>query len=403
MAGALGMTPGRPAPPRFWTLAALCALAPLTLNMILPSLPAISAEFGVSYATANLAVGAYLGLTALVQLTAGPLSDRFGRRPVVLVALLCFTLASALCLLADDFGLFLAARLLQGAITSCFAMALAVTRDTFPREQAAARIGLLSMSMAVAPMIGPMIGGLIEAAFGWRAIFCVYVLAGGALLTWCWHDMGETGARTGGGFGAMALALRKLLVLPRFWAYAICMVFSTGTFFIFLAGAPLVAGEVFGLPPAMVGIAVGSVTGGFLFGSFLSARLAERAGLTRMILAGRLGMVTGVGVGLALVLAGMGSVATVFTATLFVGIGNGLTMPSTHSGAMSIRPELAGSIAGLTGALTVGGGAVLSSLTGALVPGAAAVETWLAILMASGLAGLAAALWLHRDEARSAA
>ncbi|WP_370311683.1 MFS transporter, partial [Sagittula sp.] len=132
------MTAGRPAqsPPGFWTLVGLTALAPLTLNMILPSLPAISAEMGVDYGTATLAVGAYLALTAIVQVIAGPLSDRFGRRPVVLTSLAIFTLASALCLSAEGFAAFLGARLAQGAVISCFAMALAITRDIYPREEA---------------------------------------------------------------------------------------------------------------------------------------------------------------------------------------------------------------------------------------------------------------------------
>ena len=131
---------------------------------------------GVDYGTATLAVGAYLALTAIVQVIAGPLSDRFGRRPVVLTSLAIFTLASALCLSAEGFPAFLGARLAQGAVISCFAMALAITRDIYPREEAAARIGLLSMAMAVAPMLGPLLGGLLDAAFGWRAIFCNSVL-----------------------------------------------------------------------------------------------------------------------------------------------------------------------------------------------------------------------------------
>jgi Bcr/CflA subfamily drug resistance transporter len=398
------MTAGRPAqsPPGFWTLVGLTALAPLTLNMILPSLPAISAEMGVDYGTATLAVGAYLALTAFVQVIAGPLSDRFGRRPVVLTSLAIFTLASALCLSAEGFAAFLGARLAQGAVISCFAMALAITRDIYPREEAAARIGLLSMAMAVAPMLGPLLGGLLDAAFGWRAIFWAYLVAGAMLFGLCWHDLGETGARAGGGFRQMARALGTLLGLRRFWAFALAMIFSTGLFYVFLAGAPLVASQVFGLSPAWVGVAVGSVTGGFLAGSFLSARLAARVGIARMILAGRISATAGLAVGLGAVLAGMGNLGVVFGATLFVGIGNGLTMPSTQSGAMSLRPELAGSIAGITGALVVAGGAVLSTLTGQVLAPATADRDLLLILFLASLVSLAAALWLWRDDSKTA-
>ena len=389
--------PARTAP-HFWTLVGLTALAPLTLNMILPSLPAIAAELQVSYATANLALAGYLGLTALVQIIAGPLSDRVGRRPVVLSALAVFTLASGLCFLATSFALFLTARLMQGAVISCFAMALAITRDTHARDQAAARIGLLSMSMAIAPMLGPLAGGAVEAVFGWRAIFLGYGLAGAVLWLWCWRDLGETAARSGGGFGAMTAAFRRLLRLPRFWGYAVTMMFSTGTFFVFLAGAPLVAGQVFGLSPAMVGVAVGSVTAGFLVGSFLSSRLSVRAGVTAMILAGRIAAAAGVAAGLALTLILGPVLPVVFVATLFVGLGNGLTMPNSHAGAMSVAPELAGSIAGITGSLTVAAGAGLSWLTGALMTPARTNETWLAVLLATCLIGLSAALWLRRDD-----
>ncbi|MGI3186886.1 multidrug effflux MFS transporter [Nioella aestuarii] len=398
----MNLQPPTQTPPRFWTLVMLTALAPLTLNMILPSLPAIADEFGVSYATANLALAGYLGLTAFIQIIAGPLSDRFGRRPVVLVALAIFALASGLCYTATSFPLFLTARLMQGAIISCFAMTLAITRDTHAREEAAARIGLLAMSMAIAPMLGPMVGGAVEAAFGWRAIFLGYGLAGVGLFVWCWTDLGETASREGGGFRDMAKSFRKLLRLPRFWGYAVTMMFSTGTFFIFLAGAPLVAGQVFGLGPAMVGVAVGSVTLGFLMGSFLSSRLSVRAGVTRMMLAGRVVATTGVAVGLGLTFALGPHLPVVFVATLFVGAGNGLTMPNSHAGAMSVAPELAGSIAGITGALTVAAGGGLSWLTGVLMTPARATEVWLAILLGACLIGLSAATWLRQDEKKTA-
>ena len=152
--------------PHFLTLVAMTALATLSLNMILPSLPAIAAEMEASYGTVNLMIGGYLAMTALVQIVAGPVSDRIGRRPVVLTALGVFILASALCLVATDIRLLIAARFLQAAVIACSAMSLAIIRDTGTSGQAAARMARLSMAMAVAPMIAPILGGALEQALG---------------------------------------------------------------------------------------------------------------------------------------------------------------------------------------------------------------------------------------------
>jgi MFS family permease len=136
-------------------------------------------------------------------------------------------------------------------------------------------------------------------------------------------------------------------------------------------------------------------------GSFLSARLSERAGVTRMMLSGRIVATSGVAAGLALTLALGPALPVVFVATLFVGIGNGLTMPNSHAGAMSVAPEISGSIAGITGALTVAAGGGLSWLTGAVMTPARATETWLSVLLAACLIGLAAAQWLRMDEKKA--
>ncbi len=390
-------------PPHFLTLVAMTALATLSLNMILPSLPAIAAEMEASYATVNLMIGGYLAMTALVQIIAGPVSDRVGRRPVVLTALGVFTLASALCLLATDIRLLVAARFLQAAVIACSAMSLAIIRDTDSTGQAAARMARLSMAMAVAPMIGPVLGGALEQVFGWRAAFAVYTVAGFGLLALVWRNLGETGTSRGGGFGAMARDMACLARIARFWGYAICSVFSVGAFFIFLTGAPLVASRAFGLSPAAMGLVLGSITAGFFLGSALSSRFSTRAGLVRMVLAGRIVACIGLSLGLVAYGLGLMTLVTYFGATVFVGIGNGLTTPSANAGMLSLRPELAGNAAGLSGAMIVAGGAGLSTLTGLILRPESAAPMLLALLLAACLIGLTAALWLWRDGGRAGA
>ncbi|MEM9349903.1 MAG: MFS transporter, partial [Pseudomonadota bacterium] len=157
--------------PTLATLMAASALSVLSLNMFLPSLAQIAQEFEVSFATASWAVSGYLALTAGLQLILGPLSDRLGRRPIVLFGTVTFAALSVVCALAQDFATFLAARLFQGVVIAGSTMAMASVRDTSEPAEAASRISWVAMGMAVGPMIAPMIGGVLDASFGWRSVF----------------------------------------------------------------------------------------------------------------------------------------------------------------------------------------------------------------------------------------
>ena len=161
-------------PPRIVTLILLTGLSVLSLNMFLPSLSNMAAEFQVDYSLISLSIAGYLAITAVLQVIMGPLSDRYGRRPVLLVGLVIFTLASLVCALTTSIWVFLAFRVLQGAVISGWALSLAVIRDMAPPKEAASLIGYVSMAMAVAPMLGPMLGGALDEVFGWRASFVVF-------------------------------------------------------------------------------------------------------------------------------------------------------------------------------------------------------------------------------------
>ena len=152
-------------PPRLITLVLLTGLSVLSLNMFLPSLSNIAEEFQADYSLVNLSIAGYLGVTAALQLIMGPLSDRFGRRPVLLAGLTIFILASLGCMLATNIRDFLVFRVLQGAIISGWVLSLAVIRDTATEREAASRIGYVTMAMAVAPMRGPMFGGVLSSAW----------------------------------------------------------------------------------------------------------------------------------------------------------------------------------------------------------------------------------------------
>ncbi|MXW90912.1 MAG: multidrug effflux MFS transporter [Rhodospirillaceae bacterium] len=391
--------------PRFGTLIALSGLSVLSLNMFLPSLSNIATDFSASWTLVNLSIAGYAAATAILQLIVGPLSDRFGRRPVMLAALVVFCLASFGCLLATDIRTFLLCRMMQAAIVAGYTVSLAVVRDTAGAQRAASLIGYLAMAWAIAPMLGPVLGGLLDELYGWRASFWAFSGFGVVVLTVCWIDLRETNRTPSRTLKAQFRAYPELARSRRFWGYALCMAFSTGAFYAFLGGAPVVASALFDVPPGLLGVYMGSITAGFVFGSFLSGRFAARYPLSAMMTAGRIVACAGLLLGLLVLATGFVHELTVFGACVCVGIGNGVTMPSSSSGALSVRPALAGSASGLTGALAVAGGALVSAATGAILTAENAALALLGMMLISSALGLAAALymlWLDRSEARLA-
>lgn len=377
--------------PRFSTITLLCALSVVPLNVFVPSLANIAQDFHTSYTVVSLSLAGYAIVAVAVEMIMGPLSDRFGRRPIILANLALFTAGSIGCALASDIWTFLVARMLQATITSCYPVAMAVIRDTVGKERTASRIGYTAMIWAIAPMLAPAFGGSVDQALGWRTIFWCLALAGAAMLTLCWFDLDETNKARTGSIAQQFRAYPALFRMPRFWAYGLCMSFSVGAFYAFLAGAPLAATSAFDLEPGVLGFFMGVTTLGYIFGSFLSGRYAGRVPLTNMMIVGRIVACACPIFGLTLFLMGFGSALTLFGPFILIGVGNGLTMPSANAGMLSVRPDLAGSAAGLAGAMTVGGGAVLSSITGAVLTQNNATYGLFTIVLLSTATGLLAA------------
>mgnify|MGYP000689939043 FL=1 len=151
-----------PQQPKLLTLILLTGLSVLSLNMFLPSLAHMARSFDVDYALISLSIGGYLAVSAVLQIIMGPLSDLYGRRPVILIGLALFTLASIGCYFATDFWLFMVFRMLQAGIASGMALSRAVVRDVAPAKEAARLLGVIGTAMALAPLLGPMVGGLLD-------------------------------------------------------------------------------------------------------------------------------------------------------------------------------------------------------------------------------------------------
>jgi Bcr/CflA subfamily drug resistance transporter len=391
------------APPKLFTLVLLSGLSVGSLNMLLPSLSNIAAEFQTSYRLlASVSIAGYAAMTTVLQLLIGPLSDRLGRRPVVLVSLVIFLVATLGCLIALDIWTFLLFRTMQAAIVSGFALSRVIIRDTESAQKAASLMGYLSIAWAIAPMLAPMIGGAFDQLFGWRANFWAFLGFGAAVLVLCWLDLGETNKNPSETFTKQFKAFPSLFRSRRFWGYSLCMAFSMGALYAFLAAAPLVATTAFQMSPATLGFYMGSTAAGFIIGSFVSGRFAALYPLTTMMVAGRVVACAGLAAGLSLLLAGVVHEVSLFGSCVFLGFGNGVSMPSSNAGAMSVRPELIGSAAGLSGALTGAGGALMSGITGTILNEANAAFVLLGMMLLSSTMALLAdlfVLWLDRREA----
>ncbi len=359
----------RTTPPHVATLVLVTGLTALATSVFLPSLSRMATDLGTSYAVMQLAVSGFLAANAVLQLLVGPLADRFGRRPVLLGALGLFVLATAGTLLARDAGTFLACRMLQAACAANVVLARAVVRDMVPEAEAASMIGYVTMGMALVPMLGPMVGGALDQAFGWRASFWLLLLAGLLVLLLVAADGGETARGPGRSFREQARHYPALLGARRFWAYALCATFASGAFFALLGGASYVAEAVFGLSPLWTGIALGAPALGYAVGNFLSGRFAARVGVDRMALLGCLVATAGLGLSLVVTLAGHAHPLAFFGLCTTLGLGNGLALPSAMAGSISVRPDLAGTASGLSAALMTAGGAALSVLAAALLDG----------------------------------
>ena len=383
------------APPRLFTLVLLSGLSVVSLNMFLPSLSNIAAEFQAGYGLlASMSIAGYAGMTTVLQLLIGPLSDRFGRRPVILVSLVIYILGSLGCLLATDVWTFLLFRTIQAAIVSGFALSRVIIRDTEPAQKAAGLMGYLSIAWAIAPMLAPMLGGALDQLFGWRANFIAFLVFGAAVLALCWFDLGETNKNPSETFTKQFKSFPSLFRSGPFWGYSLCMAFSMGALYAFLAAAPLVATAVLRMSPATLGIYMGSTAAGFILGSFISGRFAAHYPLATMIVAGRVVAFAGLTVGLGLLLAGIVHEFSLFGSCVFLGVGNGISMPSSNVGAMSVRPELVGSAAGLSGALTGAGGALMSGITSTVLNEANAAFVLLGMMLVSSTMALLAALFV---------
>ncbi len=376
--------------PSLVTLVLIAAVGPLAMNLFVPSMPSIARDFGAPYAVVQLGLSGYLFLIAALQIVIGPLSDRYGRRPVVIGAFWIYLAGTAVSMLAPTVEIFLAGRFVQATAAAGIVLSRAIVRDCYPREKAASVIGYVVMGMSVAPMIGPAIGGLIDESFGWRASFGLLAATGLLTVLMVHVSLPETNLSASSNVLEQMRQYRSLLGRRDFWLFTAVAAATSSVFFALLGGGPAVAEKHFMLGPSAYGLYFAVTAAGYMSGNFLTGRYATRFGVNAMMIAGTLVTVLGGVMLVALMVSGASHPAAFFGPTVLVGVGNGMTLPNAMAAAVSINPQAAGAASGLLGAIQMGFGAAMSVIAAILV-GVTGEPVPLAVFML-GLAVLGAML-----------
>lgn len=369
------MTGAEPAPSNrllLGLLAAITAAGPIAMNIYLPALPRVQAYFGTSVAEVNLTVSLPLIAFAIGVFVYGPVSDRFGRRPVILGGQLVFALGNLLCLFAPSFGMLLAGRVVQALGTSAgLVVARAMLGDLYGREKMARMLAYLTMIIVIGPTVSPLIGGFVTEAFGWHALFGLLLATNFVILAVVWRFLPETRSDADRRQGASGLARMSLAVVrqPAFLGLALQSGLIFAVFLAFISIVPYVMVSL-GHSSTEYGLWYLAVAIGYFLGNWVVTRFATRAGLRRLIEMGMaIQLVSAVG-GAGLVLAGLWQPAALFLPMGVLSFGQGLALPNITASAVALAPRTPGAASSmlsfsqqLIGAIAVQGMAVFATST----------------------------------------
>lgn len=362
------MTPKAP----MTLLVTLMTTSQVAITIFLPSLPSMADALGTSQALVQITVSAYLGAFALAQLVVGPLSDAIGRRTPLIAGLVLFTLASIACAFAPSVGFLIAARIVQAiGGCACIVVARAIVRDTSDGAAATRAMAYLGMSLAVAPMIAPLVGGQLETRFGWQSSFVFTALLGAGALIATTLTLRETlpaEARRQTRVGALARTYLRLFAMKQFMGYSLSAGSMAATFQAFLAGVPIALIVVMGVPPEQIGYYILSAPLGYITGNFFASRMAHNTSRARMIWIGSALAIASTAATVLLSLAGLDTPLTLLVPFFVYSWGSGFLVPNALAGALtSVEPAAAGSAAALGGFLQMGSGFVSTLVVAALV------------------------------------
>lgn len=397
--------PGRdasiPGAPPILFLGFLAAMGPLALSIHVQSVPEIAGALGAPYTSAQLTVSAFLLTFAVSQLIVGPLSDRFGRKPVLYGGLILFGLASAGAALAQSIEVLIIARMLQGA-GGCATLVTprAVVQDTHRGAEAARVMALVAMLQSVAPSTAPIIGGGIDALLDWRWIFWFLTIATGLLMLATHHWLRETRPLTGGqpdSWATIFIRYARLFRSRLYIGYTVTFTFGTSGFFGFLTVGPALLIESRGLAAFWFSVSLALVASQFVVGNYLGSLLVRRIGIDKTLAFGAAGEVLAAAALFAL--AGQTHMAAVVGPVMAFSFFNGFIFANGIAGATGVDPRVAGSASSFLGFAQLGTGALIAFAMGNLPTDTIIPYAWV-LLACALLAG--AGMLLVRTARRTA-
>jgi MFS transporter, DHA1 family, multidrug resistance protein len=381
-------------------LASISLIGPLAVHLFMPVIPAVKAALDLSDALAQLTFSVALFTMAFATLVYGSLSDRYGRRPVLLSGLGLFLIGSAVSVMANSIGVLVLGRFIQAIGAGCgVTLVRAIAQDVYGRDRLVKAIAYLTMAYTIGPMVAPMVGGVLIDAFGWRSVFGFALGAGAVIALNAYLAVFETrppspANRSGRAVWRDYLDLFRHL---RFTAFVLQSGFCTASFLTAATAASSLLKDLLHRPSAEFGLYFVLFPLGFLCGNFITSRIGSRAANESMVLAGSLLSLAAVAVQSSLLLGGLVTPLTLFAPGFFITMAQGLSLSYAQAGAMATSPKLAGTAAGVGVFVQNFVGAAFAQLYGLLADGTVLPLTYTTAISAGcGLVVAIAPFYLAR-------
>ena len=336
--------------PHLLTLSLLAGTYILAQAIVVPSLSELQVQFKTDYKTIQYTISGYLLGVAFVNFIAGPLSDRFGRRPIMLLFFCIFLISSLGCYISEDLYSFLFFRLCQSSSAAGLVLSRAIIGDFSSKDETVKMLGLLSISMGIAPSLAPLAGGVISDFFGAKGIFLFLSLLGILLLILIVTDLKETHFQRSKDIFAQIKSYPTLLASLDFWLPTITFALSFSIFGIFFIGGPYIAVKVFNLSPTTMGIYLAFPSLGYVLGNILISKIANRVSTKTLMIIGSFVLLLGPLSSLILSHLFFHPLSF-FLPILIMTFGSGIIWPASNAEIVKAVPHLAGSASGLGSAI----------------------------------------------------